>query len=176
MTYRKNNMINCPHLIVFLLMPLIVILSLVFGGKAYGEVEGRRVEQKAGFELTVKNDLISLNANDASLKEILEEIGQRMKVEMVANIPEEVRTSANFHSLSLVEALKKLSSNYGYIMNTEKDKKKIARVFVLPKGDETGKEKPLREEVKDAVNKEKKLQPEPFKFEFDPSDFVEDEE
>jgi len=156
--------------IASLLICLIIISSSLFGRKAYGEIEDEN-EQKGYFELRVKDDFISLNANDASLKKILEELGRRMNIEVAANIPEEERINIKFHSLSLSDALEKLSLNYGYIMNTADGKKKIARIFVLAKGNETDKGKLIKLEVKETI-KENKLQPEPFKFEFDPLEFV----
>jgi len=122
-----------------MLIPLVVISPSLFGKKAYGEKVKGEAAQK-GFYLAVEDSLISISANVASLKKILEEIGQIMKVEVVVNIPEEERINIKFHRLSLADALEKLSLNYGYIMNTEGEKKKIARIFVLPKGKETDNE------------------------------------
>ena len=42
---------------------------------------------KADFVLTVKDNLISLKAKEALLKEVLEEIGRRMKIDVVAWYP-----------------------------------------------------------------------------------------
>jgi len=48
----------------------------------------------------VEEGLISISANDASLKEILEKRGKRIKVEVVVNTPEEERINVEFHRLS----------------------------------------------------------------------------
>jgi len=171
MINRKKGRRNYVYVVAFMLIPLIVISSSLYGGKAYGESEGG-IGQK-GFYLTVEDGLISISANDASLKEILEEIGEIMKVEVVVNLPEEERISVQFHRRSLADVLDKLSSNYGYIMNTEDGENKIARIFLLPKGKETDKGRLLYPEIKETV-KDEKLQPEPFKFAFDPLESVQE--
>lgn len=152
-----------------MLIFLIVISPSLFGGKAYGEDEG--LVEKKGFYLSVEDGLISISANDALLKEILEEIGERMKVEVIVNIPKENKISVKFHRLALTDALEKLSSNYGYIINTENGEKRVSRIFFLPKGKDIDNRKFLNLEIKETV-KEKKLQAEHFKFQFDPSEFV----
>lgn len=167
---RKKRIGKYYGVVILLFMSLLVIPTLLFGENAFGNAE-RESEEKSSFELTVKDDLITLSANDASLKEIVEEIGEKMNIKAVANIHAEEKISVEFERLSLTKALEKLSSNYGYIMNTEKDKKKIARIFVLPKGKNTAKGKLSKPEPEGTV-KEKKTQLEPFKFEFDPSEFV----
>lgn len=154
--------------LILSLITLLVISTPLFGEKAEGKIEVKS-EDKAGFELTVKDDLISLNAKDVSLMEIMEEIGNRMKIDLVGNIPEEERISVEFDKLSLKDALEKLSLNYGFLMDTEKEEKtnyddpsRIAKIIVVPKEKET------------MVKKSSKR--EPFKFEFDPSEFMREEE
>jgi len=171
MINRKKGIRDYFYVIVFMLMPLVVISSSLFIGKADGE--GEEVVEQKGFYLMVEDGLISISANDASLKEILEEIGKRMKIAVVVNIPEEERINVKFHRLSLADSLKKLSSNYGYIMNTEDGEKKFASIFVLAKGKETlsttfDTKESMSNETVDKVPE----QPEAFKFEFDPSEFA----
>jgi len=48
-----------------------------------------------------------------------------MDTEVVANVNEEVMINVEFERMSLVGAIKKLSSNYGDIMNTEMNKKRL---------------------------------------------------
>ncbi len=54
-----------------MLISLLLIPASIVGEKAYGKTEVKS-ENKADFDLTVKDDLISLNAKEASLKEIME--------------------------------------------------------------------------------------------------------
>jgi type II secretory pathway component GspD/PulD (secretin) len=65
---------------------------------------------KADFVLTVKANLISLKAKDASLKEVLKEMGHRLKIEVVAEIPDAKTITAEFENLSPEEAVNRLST------------------------------------------------------------------
>ncbi len=155
------------------IIPLLVISSLLLVGNADGNTENDESKKSAYFTLTVKEDLISLDAKDASLKEIIEEIGHRMKIEVDANISKDEKVTQKFEKLPLADALKKLSSNYGYIVNTEKNEKKVVKIFVLLKGKPAPDVKPLKPETKieDPIEEEKP-EPKHFKFEFDPSEYL----
>ncbi len=144
-------------------MSLLTIIALLLGERSYGETEGKS-EEKAGFELTVKDDLISLSAEDASLRGIIEELGSSMKIDVIGNIPEGEKISVNFNNLSLAEALDKLSSNYGYVIDSGKEENKIAKMIILPKG----KESRIQE-----IESTTPVKHEPFKFEFDPTEYME---
>ncbi len=124
-------------LVIFIfLSTLPVIPTTLFGWEA-GEKTEEKLEDKADFDLSIKGGNISLSAKDASLKEILNEIGQRIKVEVVGNIPEGEKVSVEFDKLSIVEVLEKLVINYGYITESEGGEKKITKIIVLPRGKET---------------------------------------
>ena len=139
-----------------------------------------QAESKSDFVLTIKDSLISLTAKDASLKEIVEEIGRRMKIEVVANISEDEKITIHFEKLSIEDAIKRLSTNYIYVADLEKTKGKITKMIVLLKGKGTAvstikEEKKLVKSESSAGKKiasEKSPRPEPFKFEFDPSEFM----
>jgi hypothetical protein len=84
----------------------------------------------------VKGSSISLKAKDASLKEILEEIGRRMKIEVIANIPREQKITTELDMMYLEDALKRFKTNYAYITKTGKQKGNITKIVVVPKGGE----------------------------------------
>ncbi|MDP2607366.1 MAG: hypothetical protein Q8S00_32935, partial [Deltaproteobacteria bacterium] len=92
---------------------------------------------KTGFVLTIQDNLISLKATDALLLEILQEIGRRMKIEMVAPLPEKGKITAEFDKLSLEDAIKRLTPHYSHAMISEPGGKKISKIIVLQKGGET---------------------------------------
>lgn len=163
MVNRKSGIRRYHGVTVLLLMSLLLIPASLLGESAYGETEGK-VEEKAGFELTVKDDLISLSAKDASLKEIIEELGSSMKIDVIGNIPEGEKISVKFDRLSLKDALEKLSSNYGYVIDSGKEENKIAKMIILPKGEES------RIQEREGTTPVKH---EPFKFEFDPTENME---
>jgi hypothetical protein len=102
-----------------------------------------RAESSADFVLTIKDDPISLNANDAS---------------------------------------NRLSTSYAYVWNSVKEGGKLTKIVLLPKGKGTA-VSTIKEEKKlvksesrsrKEIAREKSPRPEPFKFEFDPSEFMED--
>ncbi len=124
-------------LVIFIfLSPLPIIPTTLFGWEA-DEKSEEKLEGKTDFDLSIKEGNISLSAKDASLKEVLKEIGQRIKVEVVGNIPEGEKVSVEFDKLSIVEVLEKLFINYGYITESEGGEKKITKIIVLPREKET---------------------------------------
>jgi type II secretory pathway component GspD/PulD (secretin) len=162
-----------------LLISLLITPNSLFGGEADKKYEVK-AESTADFVLTIKDSLISLTAKDASLKEITEEIGSRMKIKVVADISEEEKITIRFDKLSLEDAIKRLRTSYAYVWNSEKEEGKITKIVLLPEGKGTAvstikEEKKLvkseSREKKEAA-KEKLPRTEPFKFEFDPSEFV----
>ena len=130
---------------------------------------GEETERTTAFDLVIKDDLISLSAKDASLKQIVEEIGRRMDIKVDVHIADDEKITEQFDRLPLEDALKRLSANYVYLLNSEKEKGKTARIVFLKKGiKEKGSGQSTmtaRESQKDVSKK-----PEPFKFEFDPSE------
>ena len=182
-----KNGIEKLFLVSILLISLLITPNFLFGGEADKKYKVQ-TEIKSDFVLTIKDSLISLNAKDASLKEITEKIGRKMKIEVVADISEEEKITTKFDKLSLEEAIKKLRTSYAYVWNSEKKEGKITKIVLLPEGKGTVLSRPTNREsevkgekrlVKSesrAVKKiasEKSPRPEPFKFEFDPSEFVE---
>jgi len=118
---------------IIILLPLLMIPTILFGVEANNKLEGKS-ESQADYILLVKESLVSLKAKDASIKEILEEIGRRMKIEVVANIPKEEKITIEFDMLYLGDAIKRFRTSYAYITETEKEKGKITKIVAVPKG------------------------------------------
>lgn len=161
-----RGMERCSGVII-LLLPLLIITEALFGGEAGRKTEGESVH-KSKFILTTNDSLFSLRARDASLREILEAIGRRMKIEMVSNIPDEERITLAFNKLPLEDAIKSLSKNYAFIKESGKEKGRVMKITILP---ESRSREELPQTASEEAVKEKPAQPEPFKFEFDPSEF-----
>jgi type II secretory pathway component GspD/PulD (secretin) len=167
-------------LVSILLISLLITPNSLFGGEADKKSEVNS-KSRADFVLTIKNSLISLTAQDASLKQIVKEIGRRMKIEVVADISKEEKITMRFDKLSLEDAIKRLRTSYAYVWNSEKEGGKITKIVLLPEGKgtvpsrSTTKESKIKEEksLVKPESKEKSSRPEPFKFEFDPSEFME---
>lgn len=178
---------------------LIVLFSLLIPSHLLaGEVEEKtkaKPDSKTDYVLKIEKGLVSLVAKDASLKQITEEMGRELNIEVDALMSPDDRITVEFQSLPLEDALKRMSSNYYvHYSKAEDNKNKINKIVLLPKGD--GKEqsampsagadvrvvgskttpgKTAREQVTEASqekaskeSKEKEPKPEPFKFKFNP--------
>jgi hypothetical protein len=115
---------------------------------------------KADFVLTVKDNLISLKAKDASLKEVLEEIGRKMKIDVIAGIPDTKKITAEFENLSVEEAVNRLSTNHSYIMDSTNGQRRITKIIVLEKGKETAVSTPTPKKEEKPVKPESKAREE----------------
>lgn len=79
---------------------------------------------KGDYVITVKSNRISLKAMDASLKEIVEELGRKTNIDVVAAISASKKITAAFENLSIEEAVERLSTNYSYVMDSTKGQKR----------------------------------------------------
>ena len=131
--HNKKRGIDKFFKFIFVLMPLLIIPTVMFGTEAYKQPK-LNSQNQTDYVLKVKGNLISLKAKDASIKEILEDIGRRMKIEVVANIPREEKITVELDMMYLGDAIKRFRANYAYITESEKEKGKITKIVVVPKG------------------------------------------
>jgi hypothetical protein len=166
------------RILIILFLPLFITSHDVSAAEADRSPKGKP-GTKADFVLTVKDNLISLDAKNASLKEILEEIGRKMKIEVLAGIPDTKKITAEFENLSIEEAINKLSTNYSYAMDSTNGERRITKIIVLEKRTETvlsipttkqstikKEEKPVKPETRmreEAIRKESSP-PKPFSY------------
>ena len=188
MSTRKRRMKRLLN-IALLLLPLLPT-SVTFGGEAEGKPQGKPAA-KADFVLTVKDNLVSLKAKDVSLKEVLEEIGRRMSIEVLALLPEQEKITTEFEKLPLEEAIERLIRNYPHLIVSQEGDRRITKIIALQKSGDTVSSKSLttgpeikKEEIK---KEERSVKPEttvreqamtkesppskPFSFQFDPSQY-----
>lgn len=134
------------------------------------EKHPKSAQRVRDFVLTVRGDLISLWAQEASLKAILEALGQELAIDVVARIPD-VRTTVAFDKLPLAEAMKRLHTNYAYLVDAGRGEGTITKIIVLPQGEDTVLSRP-EGSVSEKSRSKQSPRLEPFKFEFDPSKFM----
>ena len=173
-------------LVLWLLLLLYFILGELFGGEAERIPLGPSTPN-ASFVLTIHEGLLSLRATEASLKEILNAIGQRIHIEVVVRLPADQTVTIAFDQLPLEAALKRLGryASMAYLVRQEagQGQAQITQITAFPKG--SGPEGPSaapREPERvarpegggppDAVPEEPS-RPQPFRFTFDPSQFPE---
>lgn len=116
----------------------IFIVLFTISGVCYGDrnqegsVSNERLGEKS-FYLSICDGLVSLNAHEADLQEILTEISDRTKVviEIGAGVEDSITTS--FREIPLDEALKKITSNWAMVFLKEKGQnvEHLSKVVIL---------------------------------------------
>jgi subtilisin family serine protease len=95
---------------------------------------------RPSFQLTVSGGLVSLEAKEAGLSGILEELSRKTGVEIVMGAPVDTAVTVSFQGMPLDEALAKLTRNRGIVFSRDKEGGtcRISKVVVLPSsGDDT---------------------------------------
>ena len=162
-----------------------IAAAQIFGGEAERSPK-EKPSAKADFVLTVKDDLVSLKAKNAPLKEVLEEIGRRMNIEVLALLPEQEKITTEFDDLLLEDAIERLIRNYPHLIVWQEGDRRITKIIALQKSGDAVASKPstkgpeikkeetpikLESRIKEeAVRKESSPQ-KPFSFQFDPSQY-----
>jgi hypothetical protein len=137
---------------------------LVWGGNTSEDVLAPQA-----FVLTTHDHLLSLRAREASLTAILAQIGRELGIDVVTHIPADETITVTFDQLPVVEALKKLSPNYVYVVDTARGDSRITKIVILAKGDTIT--RPSASPPPEAERTEAS-RPQPLRFEFDPSKVV----
>ena len=83
-----------------------------------------------GFELSAEQGMISLKATNASLKTILDRIGQELSIKVDAQVVEEDTVTDESQSLSPDEALKRLAPNS--VIISHKSDKRSTKIRIPP--------------------------------------------
>jgi hypothetical protein len=116
---------------------IFVVLFTIFGvcysaGNQESSVVNERPEEKS-FHLSVRNGLVSLDAQKADLREILTEISNKTKVviEIGAGVEDSITTS--FCNIPIDEALKKITGNWAMVFLKEKGQnvEHLSKVVIL---------------------------------------------
>jgi hypothetical protein len=134
-----------------------------------GHRAGGETQHAPDFVLTRQGARVSLRAQQASLKAIVETLGHLLAIDVVARIPRDTQITLTFTGLSLEEALQRLRTyaNIVYLKDTTPPAGKITRIVVIPM---QGGERVVSPTVRGGAAPPPASAPsEPFKFEFDPS-------
>ncbi len=117
---------------------VIVVLALIVFYPAWSsELRAQDSSSPQTFVLTVHENLLSLQAREASLTAILTQIGRELAIDVVAHLPMDETITVAFDRLPVVEALQKLSTNYAYIVDSVSGDKSITKIIVVSKGKAT---------------------------------------
>jgi hypothetical protein len=172
------------NIALLLLLPMLRTPDTI-AGEADRSSKGK-LATKADFVLAVKDNLISLEAKNASLKEILEEIGRKMNIEVLALLPEQEKLTTEFENVPLEEAIERLLRNYPHLAVSQEGDRRITRIVALQKSGDLVPSTPVMKEtetkkqeipvklespLKEQPVRKESPPPEPFKFQFDPTQY-----
>ena len=122
------------------------------------------------FRLTVDGNLVSLQAQEASLKALLEDLGRQMGIDVVARLPREQTLTLAFDRLHIEEAIERLRvyANIVYLKESTEAHAPIRRIIAIPRqaGEQTG--EPARSRSAEPSDTAAS-RPAPFQFTFDPA-------
>lgn len=170
--------------ILFLIITIIFLGLTLFSASTDAKAAGPSnqyslaVAGEPSFVVTTQNNLISVKATDASLKDVIERIGRELGIAVYAHVSEDEKVTMEFHDLSLEDALRHLSGNYAY--TSDKTGEKVSGIYLYPKGNQDHlsplgeSEQADSESLKNQQTERRAGSSEPFKFEFDPKDFMEE--
>jgi hypothetical protein len=158
--------------------------ALIAGGLLGGEADQLSPGTSAtpaDVVLTVQDGVLSLRAQNASLKGLFDAIGRELSIEVETRIPADERITLAFDQLSLMEALKQFRPyvNYLTLEDGAKAPGTIRTLIVVskrlagtpaapptPDGDALASPTPSQRE---APTPAAPARPQPFTFEFDPT-------
>lgn len=133
------------------------------------------------FQVQISQGYLSLEATEAPLGKIFQEIGKQAKISFDTNLAPEEKVTIRLERVPLEDGIRQLAKNVSvfYTENPKDRTRRISRVVVVSEGKESvpvqTKTSPQPEKVKEpapkAATKKPAPQPEPFKFEFDPAKF-----
>jgi subtilisin family serine protease len=91
------------------------------------------LNEKKAFHLSIQKGLLSLDAKEADVRKVLEEVSEKTGVEIEIDPNIESTISMSFSDLPLEDALKKIASNKGIVFSNKKEESdfKIIKVLVL---------------------------------------------
>ena len=156
----------------------VFLACLVTTGQAAEQSAPVKSQALGTFLVKVSKDRLSLEANQAPLLQIFQEIGKQAKITFDSNIGRDEKITIHLDQVPLEEGIKQIAKNATvfYAENPADKSRRITRVVVLAEGSGIsgpGKGSSQPEKAKEAAPqattiKKPAPQPEPFKFEFDP--------
>ncbi|MCM3905784.1 MAG: hypothetical protein ND866_29175 [Pyrinomonadaceae bacterium] len=148
-----------------------MFLASTIGIAQAAEKSGAAKIQPGTFQVTISKGLVSLEANEAPLAKVFEEIGKRAGIAVAGNIGPAETVTMRLDKVPLEEGIRRLSNNVTILYGEKPNDKghRITKIVVLSED----KRKAMRPQevkaVKPSKASEPEPRPEPFRFEFDPT-------
>ena len=163
----------------------VFLVCLVTMGQAAEQSRPVKGQPPGTFEVKVSQGYLSLEATEAPLVQIFQEIGKQAKITFDSNIGPEEKVTIRLDRVPLEDGIKQLAKNVTvfYTENPKDKSRRIStggRIIRRKRRIWASKASSQPEKVKEpapqaaTINKPAP-QPEPFKFEFDPGKFTEKE-
>jgi hypothetical protein len=143
---------------------------------AQSEKSSSKISQSGTFRVKVADGHLSVEAKQAPLVKVFEEIGKQAKLVVDGSIAPEETITINFDRVPLEEGIRKLAKNVSlfYAQDSKDKTPRVTRVVVLG-GEKTRSSGRAPAPTQTSKAPEPAPKPEPFKFEFDPTKFAEKE-
>ena len=172
------------------LLPEAILAAMFFAGtlhiaEAAEQFRPLQTQSPGKFQVKVTKGELSLEASQAPLAQVLEEIGKQAKITIDSNIGPEEKITTSLNRVPIEDGINQLAKNVTvfYAQGPNDKTRRIERVVVLSERKEiTPAPAPAKgssqAEKRSAPSPEpakanKRSQPEPFKFELDPRKFGE---
>jgi hypothetical protein len=119
----------------------------------------------------VINGTLTLDARDAPLAKVFEEIGKQAGIMVEGNIGPAESVTMRFENVPLEEGIKRLSNNVTIHYGDKPNEKghRITKIVVLSEDQRKATRPQEAKAAKPSKAAEPEPRPEPFKFEFDPT-------
>jgi hypothetical protein len=157
-------------ILILAIMFLAGMLAIV---QAAEQPRTAKTQSPGTFQVKVSQGYLFLEANQAPLVQIFQEIGKQAKITFDSNIGPEEKVTIHLDRVPLEEGIKQLAKNVTvfYTENPKDKTHRISRVVVLSEGKE-GEPVQTKASTQPVKIDKPAPQPEPFKFEFDPGKFA----
>ncbi len=127
------------HLAVWSVLAVVLSPSTWLIGAEISLTSTSGAAAQTRFELQVRENRLSLKAEDASVAAILDTIGRHMQIDMVVRLREDWPVTTAFSALSLQDALKRLGVSAATMVEEDQQGAAVVtKVVVLDKGRTTG--------------------------------------
>jgi hypothetical protein len=128
-TAQGDVAMRAEHGMLWRVMLFSVLAVCLLPVALWGEDASKDVLAPQAFVLTVHENRLSLRAREASLTAILAQIGRELGIEVVTHIPADETITVTFDQLPVVDALKKLSPNCVYVVDTAQGNSRITKII-----------------------------------------------
>ena len=154
---------------------LLSLLLLVLAEVLEAQQVGTAKTQSGSFQVKFSKGYLSVQANEAPVGKILEDIGRQAGITINSSIGAEEKITIQLDQTPLEDGIKQLAKNVTFFYAEDSNNKnpRITKVVVLAEVKKGAPALNYREAPPQSSKKaENAAEPESFKFEFDPTKFV----